>query len=114
MFEGTEFRTQIDSIDREGYFRDWCKTIKSEVKIPVMMVGGLRSFRLMEEVVRKGEADFVSMCRPLISEPGLIRDWEKGNHHRARCISCNKCLLGLREGRPLHCIPPGIVPVAPP
>jgi len=102
-FEGTEFKTGINSLNREGYFRDWCKMIKSEVDVPVMMVGGLRTFELMEEVVQKGEADFVSLSRPLIKEPGIINEWKKGNHHKARCISCNKCLEVLSKGDMLHC-----------
>jgi 2,4-dienoyl-CoA reductase-like NADH-dependent reductase (Old Yellow Enzyme family) len=102
-FEGTEFRTGINSLSREGYFRDWCKIIKSEVDVPVMMVGGMRSFELMEEVVQKGEADFISLCRPLIKEPGIINEWKKGNHHKARCISCNQCLEVLRRGEMLRC-----------
>lgn len=102
-FEGTEFRTGIDSLNREGYFRDWCKMIKYEVEVPVMMVGGLRTFELMEEIVQRGEADFISLSRPLIKEPGIIDQWKKGNHHKARCVSCNKCLEVLKKGDMLHC-----------
>jgi hypothetical protein len=47
----TEFRTKINSLDREAYFRDCCRQIKNQVDIPVMMVGGLRTFKLMEEVI---------------------------------------------------------------
>ena len=69
-----------------------------------MMVGGLRSFELMEEIIKEGEADFISLCRPLIREPGIINDWKSGDHHRATCISCNKCLEALIEGESLHCV----------
>ena len=103
-YEGTEFRTKINSLDREGYFRHWCKEIKSQVDVPVMMVGGLRTFELTEEVIQKGEANFISLSRPLIREPGIINEWKSGNRHRATCISCNKCLEALRKGEALHCI----------
>ncbi len=102
-YESTEFRTRIDCLDREAYFRDWCKRIKPQVNVPVMMVGGLRTFELMEEVIRKEEADFISLSRPFISEPAIINDWKRGDRHRARCVSCNKCLEGARKGEPLHC-----------
>jgi 2,4-dienoyl-CoA reductase-like NADH-dependent reductase (Old Yellow Enzyme family) len=102
-YEGSEFRTKIDNVNREGYFRDWCKRIKPQVDVPVIMVGGLRTFELMEEVIRKGEADFVSLSRPLIREPNLISDWKSGNYHRTACISCNRCLEAVRKGEPLHC-----------
>lgn len=100
----TEFRTNIDSLDREAYYRSWCRDIKKEVNVPVMLVGGLKTFELMEEIIRQKEADFISLCRPLIREPDIINEWEKGDHHRAKCISCNKCLEAIREDKPLRCI----------
>ena len=99
-----EFRTKINRLEREAYFREWCKEIKSEVNVPVMMVGGLRTFELMEEVIQNGEADFVSLSRPFIREPGLVNDWKSGDIHRATCISCNKCFEALLEREPLHCV----------
>ena len=104
QFEGTEFRTGIGSLEDEAYFGGWCKEIKEAVKVPVMMVGGLRTFELMEEVVHKNETDFVSLCRPFIREPGIVNSWKSMNRQKARCISCNKCLLALRKGEPLHCV----------
>jgi 2,4-dienoyl-CoA reductase-like NADH-dependent reductase (Old Yellow Enzyme family) len=103
-YEETEFRTGIDSLEQEGYFRDWCRKVKKQVGVPVMMVGGLRSFELLEEVITKKEADFVALCRPLIREPGIIHEWEKGSRRRCACISCNKCLEGLRKAGALHCV----------
>jgi 2,4-dienoyl-CoA reductase-like NADH-dependent reductase (Old Yellow Enzyme family) len=102
-YEQAEFRTKINRLDREGYFRNWCKEIKFEVAVPVMMVGGLRTFGLMEEIIRNGEADFISLCRPLIREPQLIKAWQNNDRHRAACVSCNKCFEVLLEGKPLHC-----------
>jgi 2,4-dienoyl-CoA reductase-like NADH-dependent reductase (Old Yellow Enzyme family) len=103
-YETAEFRTKINRLEREAYFRLWCKEIKSQVDVPVMMVGGMRTFELMEEVVQKGEADFVSLSRPFIREPGLVNDWKGGDRHRATCISCNKCFEALLQLEPLHCV----------
>ena len=49
-----------------------------------MMVVGLRTYELMEEIVQHGEADFFSLCRLLISEPGIINDT---GVHRSRFSS---------------------------
>jgi len=78
--------------------------VKKCVNVPVVMVGGLRTFELMEEIVQKEETDFVSLCRPLIREPGIINEWEKGCRRRAACISCNQCLESIRRGEALACI----------
>jgi 2,4-dienoyl-CoA reductase-like NADH-dependent reductase (Old Yellow Enzyme family) len=101
--EETPLRTKINSIEKEAYFRDWCREVASAIDTPTMLVGGLRTFELMEEIVRNHEADFISLCRHLIREPGLINDWKRGDTHRATCVSCNKCGLALGEGKPLDC-----------
>jgi 2,4-dienoyl-CoA reductase-like NADH-dependent reductase (Old Yellow Enzyme family) len=100
----SEFHTHIDRLDREAYFRDWCKEIRRHVSSPLMMVGGLRSIQLMEEVIRHGEADFISLCRPLIREPGIVRSWKNNDRHRATCISCNRCFEALLKGEGLYCV----------
>ena len=103
-YEETEFRTKINRVEKEAYFRDWSKEVKRMVNIPVMMVGGLRSIELMEMLVEKGETDFISLCRPLIKEPHIINAWKSGNRARADCISCNKCYERLLRGETLHCV----------
>ncbi len=102
-YENSEFRTGIRTRDHEAYFRPWSREIKRLVNVPVLLVGGLRSFELMEEIVKGGDADLVSLSRPLIREPSLILEWEKGYPKRAKCISCNRCFEGLIKGRPLQC-----------
>jgi 2,4-dienoyl-CoA reductase-like NADH-dependent reductase (Old Yellow Enzyme family) len=103
-YETAEFRTKISRVEREAYFRGWCKEIKGQVSVPVMMVGGLRSPELIKEIVQNGEADFVSLSRPFIREPGLVNDWKSGDYHRATCISCNKCFEALLKLESLHCV----------
>ncbi len=103
-YEETEFKTKINNLDREAYYRGWCAEVKKKVDVPVMLVGGLRTFELMEEIVQNKEADLISLSRPLIRNPGIIKDWERGDHHRAECISCNQCLEGLRRGEGLCCV----------
>ena len=103
-YENTEFRPGINQLEREAYFRGWCRDIRRSVNVPVMMVGGLRSVELMEQVIQNQEADFVSLCRPLIREPKIINDWKNKDRHRATCISCNKCFDALLKGEPLHCV----------
>ncbi len=102
-YESSEFRTGIHTRDQEAYFRHWSGQIKSLLKVPILLVGGLRTFELIEEIVKCGDADLISLSRPLIREPDLILRWEKGYLQRAKCISCNRCLEGLMKGKTLEC-----------
>jgi len=103
-YEETEFRTGIGGLEDEAYFRSWARQVKERVSVPVIMVGGFRSFSLADEVVRLGEADLVALSRPLISEPSLISRWETGDRSRSRCISCNKCLEKVLKRLPISCV----------
>ncbi len=97
-------RLKIDSRDKEGYHRELARRMREKVSVPLLLVGGLRSFELMEEIVSRGDADFVSLSRPLIREPHLVRRFMDGDRERARCISCNGCFVpGLKEGG-IYCV----------
>jgi 2,4-dienoyl-CoA reductase-like NADH-dependent reductase (Old Yellow Enzyme family) len=104
LYEETEFRKKIKSVEHEGYFRNWCREIKNRVNVPVMVVGGLKTFELMEEIIQNKEADFVSLCRSFIRQPGLVNAWKSGRRNRATCISCNKCLEVLKNDENTRCI----------
>lgn len=103
-YEGTEYRSHINSLGKEAYYRNCCRVIKGQVDIPVMMVGGLRTLSLMQEIIQNEEADLISLCRPLICEPTLINDWQINEQKKAKCISCNKCVDEIYKGRPISCI----------
>ena len=48
--------------------------------------------------------DYISMCRPLIREPILIKRWQSGDLRKATCISCNGCFGPARAGRGILCV----------
>lgn len=96
-------RTGINSVEKEAYFREEARFFKREISIPLILVGGIRSYELAEELVENGEADYISMCRPFIMEPSLIKRWESGDYGKAQCKSDNKCLKSGREGTGVHC-----------
>ena len=100
----TPVRQGIDTREQEAYNLPLAYRIKQAVSCPVIVVGGLRSFEIVEGIVRREEADFVAMARPFIREPALVRRWENGNETHARCISCNGCFKpGLKEGG-IYCV----------
>jgi len=83
-------RPGINSPEMEAYFKEYARMIKQGVGIPVMLVGGLRSMGVMEQMLANGCADMVSLCRPLIREPDLVVKFRDGAQG-AECTSCNRC-----------------------
>jgi 2,4-dienoyl-CoA reductase-like NADH-dependent reductase (Old Yellow Enzyme family) len=75
----------------EAYFREYSRAIKKVVNCPVILVGGLRSLRIMESMISEGYSDMVSLSRPLIREPNLVKKFMSGASTVAKCESCNKC-----------------------
>jgi 2,4-dienoyl-CoA reductase-like NADH-dependent reductase (Old Yellow Enzyme family) len=67
--------------------------IKRNVTIPVMVVGGIRSLRDMQMIVGNNLADFVSMGRPFIIEPGIVNSLKNKSQTESACINCGFCLL---------------------
>jgi len=75
----------------EGYFVGYAAEFRASLKIPVSGLGGNRTFSVMENFVRNGRVDFISLSRPLVREPDLIRRFRLGLSERSDCVSCNKC-----------------------
>ncbi len=95
----TASRTKIRSKDKEAYFLPYAREIKKVVNIPLILVGGIRSLDVIEEILAEGSADFISMSRPLIREPDLPNKWlKKIEKSTADCISCNACYKSLMNG----------------
>ena len=86
-------RTGIRSRQQEAYFRPYANEIRKVIDIPLILVGGIRSLDVAQEILAEGSADFVSLCRPLIRQPDLPNRWLKRiGELTADCISCNTCL----------------------
>jgi 2,4-dienoyl-CoA reductase-like NADH-dependent reductase (Old Yellow Enzyme family) len=97
-------RAGITSEEKEAYFRKEAKAVKRKLQAPLILVGGIRSFQLAERLVNEGYADYISMSRPFIREPGLIKRWESGDVSKAKCISDNQCRGPVLAGEALHCV----------
>jgi 2,4-dienoyl-CoA reductase-like NADH-dependent reductase (Old Yellow Enzyme family) len=102
-FGGSSVRVDKPGDEERPYFRKESAEAKRAVDVPVMLVGGIRSLAMAEDILSGGEADMISMCRPLIREPDLIARWQRGDTAPAKCISCAKCLAAGVRGEPLQC-----------
>ncbi len=83
-------RAGVRKAEDEAYFRHFAQAARPVTSLPLMLVGGFRSRQVMDDVLDSGDADFISMCRPLISEPDFPHRLQRGQA-RAACISGNRC-----------------------
>jgi 2,4-dienoyl-CoA reductase-like NADH-dependent reductase (Old Yellow Enzyme family) len=94
----------IKSDDREAYFQNEAGVFKKDIQVPLILVGGNRSFQVAERLVTEGMADFISMSRPFIREPDLINRWKSGDLSRAACLSDNLCYGPTQKGEGIYCV----------
>lgn len=82
----------------EGYFVENAARIKGAVRVPVFGLGGIRTLAAAERMVADGRVDLISLSRPLIRDPYLVKHFREGAVAKSACISCNKChsLRGIR------------------
>ncbi len=95
-------RPGINKEEKEAYLRPYAEALRKTVSIPLILVGGMRSPKVIEKVLSDGLADMVSLSRPLIREPQLIKRWKDGDLRKATCISCNQCSDNVFT-QPLRC-----------
>ena len=85
------------------YYLDATRKYRERIGVPLMLVGGVRSFEWASRIVSEGYADYVSMSRPLIREPGLIKRWQSGDRADSTCISDNGCFNPGLKGEGIYC-----------
>jgi len=95
---------KLDSEDQEVYYLDAAKRFKKSIKVPLMLVGGIRSYSVAERLVADGTADYIALCRPLIREPALVNRWKSGDTEKARCVSDNGCFKPAFQGEGIKCV----------
>jgi len=100
MFQDMKGKFELE----EGYSLEAAREIKPIIgDLPLVVVGGLRNKAYLEEIIEKGFTDFVSMARPFIREPYLVKYFKEGKQEKAACISCNRCLAAIPNDYPVRC-----------
>ena len=88
----------------EGYTASYAECIKrmNPEKI-IASVGGHRTFKAMEDVLLRGQADMVSLSRPFLREPDLVKKFMEGKIKKVGCTSCGECILKCDFHLNAHC-----------
>jgi 2,4-dienoyl-CoA reductase-like NADH-dependent reductase (Old Yellow Enzyme family) len=81
----------------------YCREVKKAVKIPVISVGGFRTFEEIEGVLGAGECDMVALSRPFIRHRNLAEVVKPG--WKSSCVSCNRCFFQVATGE-VKCLTP--------
>jgi 2,4-dienoyl-CoA reductase-like NADH-dependent reductase (Old Yellow Enzyme family) len=73
MAQGTELgaRQRASSREREAYFLDYAKRIRTVVGLPMLLTGGMRSTAAMEAALATGAVDVIGLARPMTFTPDL-------------------------------------------
>ncbi len=88
---------------KEAYFAPYAERIKRATRLPIMLVGGLRSPMVMDQLLQEGKTDLVCMARPFLREPHIVKRFHEGDLRPSNCLSCNRCLVSVADGTGVHC-----------
>jgi 2,4-dienoyl-CoA reductase (NADPH2) len=85
--------TIVTSVPRAGF--SWVtKKLKGEVSIPLITTNRINMPDVAERILANGEADMVSMARPLLADPEWAIKAKAGRSERINtCIACNQACL---------------------
>jgi 2,4-dienoyl-CoA reductase (NADPH2) len=90
-------------IQVEGLNLQSAAAIRREVSIPVLCTGGFQTASVIRGAIERGDCDGVTIARPLIANPDLVRVFAGGRERAEKpCTYCNKCLVNVIEN-PLGC-----------
>ncbi len=88
-----------------GLFVPHAEAIKPSVSIPVSVVGRIDDPQQAEDILAKGQADFISMARGLNADPFFPKKAEEGRGEEIlACVACNQgCIDRLSAEIPIEC-----------
>jgi len=68
------------------------KLIK-QTNIPVILGGGFKDMKHMNELLNNTNINYLSMYRPFIAEPDFLKSWKLKGEGKSRCLMCNNCYV---------------------
>lgn len=74
-----------------AYHLDAAKRLADVTDTSIILVGGVRNIDGIESILTDTNIAAVSMSRPFIREPYLVKRWMEGDLKDPSCISCNGC-----------------------
>ena len=80
--------------------------MRPEVDIPVITTNRINTPQVAEDILARGDADMVSMARPLLADAEFVKKVRQGRPDEINiCIACNQaCLDHTFSGKPCSCL----------
>ena len=80
--------------------------MRPEVGIPVITTNRINTPQVAEDILARGDADMVSMARPLLADAEFVKKVRQGRPEEINiCIACNQaCLDHTFTGKPCSCL----------
>jgi len=80
--------------------------LKPHVQLPLIATNRINMPEVAERILASGQADMVSMARPLLADPDWVNKARTGHSERINtCIACNQaCLDHVFENRKASCL----------
>lgn len=80
--------------------------VRESLSVPVITSNRINTPEVGEEVIARGDADMISMARPLLADPDFVVKAEADRADEINtCIGCNQaCLDHVFEGKPTSCL----------
>ena len=97
--------TIVTSVPR-GAWRSLTARLKAAVDVPVCASNRINTPELAEDILASGDADLVSMARPLLADPQFVAKASAGRAEEINtCIACNQaCLDHVFENKRASCL----------
>ncbi|MGN6235092.1 oxidoreductase [Dyella sp.] len=97
--------TIVTSVPR-GAFAWVTQRLKSEIRIPLITTNRINMPEVAEQIIASGQADMISMARPLLADPQWVRKAATARADRINtCIACNQaCLDHVFQNKRASCL----------
>jgi 2,4-dienoyl-CoA reductase-like NADH-dependent reductase (Old Yellow Enzyme family)/thioredoxin reductase len=94
--DGYRLETMIGAMGNPtGYALSSSGKVIANRRVPGMVAGRFRTLQEVDQVLREGTAELVSMVRAQIADPDLVRKTREGRADQVRpCIACNQGCVG--------------------
>ncbi|GAA5064911.1 NADH:flavin oxidoreductase [Nocardia callitridis] len=76
---------------REAYMLDLARQFRYELKMPLILLGGITTAETMRLAMDEG-FEFVAMARALLRQPDLLRRIQDNEDTPSLCTHCNRCM----------------------